>query len=97
MHAARHGGWGITDAPGLDARGLVVEGGSLVEVTDSGFTGTFNSAVWCHGERSRCSLSRVSVKQCGGYGALYCSHGALLEAALVEEEGDFFCYLNFFL
>jgi len=75
-------------APGLDARGLVVEGGSLVEVTDSGFSGTFNSAVWCHGDRSRCSLSRVSVKQCGGYGALYCSHAGLLEAALVEEEGN---------
>ena len=77
-------------APGLDARGLVVEGGSLVEMSNSGFSGTFNSAVWCHGERSRCRLSRCSVKQCGGYGALYCSHGGLLEAALVEEEGNLF-------
>merc|ERR1712032_216970 len=28
------------------------------------------------------------VKQCGGYGALYCSHGGQLEASLVEEEGN---------
>jgi len=75
-------------APGLDARGLIVEGGSLVAVTDTGFSGTFNSAVWCHGEGSKCTLTRVSVKQCGGYGALYCSHAALLEAELVEEEGN---------
>ena len=83
-------------APGLDARGLVVEGGSLVEMSNSGFSGTFNSAVWCHGERSRCRLSRCSVKQCGGYGALYCSHGGLLEAALVEEEGNLFFSLFLF-
>ena len=73
-------------APGLDARGLVVEGGSMVEVVDTEFSETFNSAVWCHGEGSRCSLIRDKVKECGGYGALYCSHGAQLEASLIQEE-----------
>ena len=75
-------------APGLDARGLVVEAGSLVEVTDTEFSGTFNSAVWCHGEGSKCTLTGGFVKQCGGYGALYCSHGGQLEASLVEEGGN---------
>ena len=81
-------------APGLEARGLVVNGGSLVAVTDTGFSGTFNSAVWCHGEGSKCRLTRVSVKQCGGYGALYCSHAGLLEATSVEEEGNLFYLFN---
>ena len=79
-------------APGLDARGLVVEAGSLVEVTDTEFSGTFNSAVWCHGEGSKCTLSGGFVKQCGGYGALYCSHGGQLEASLVEEGGTFLIF-----
>ena len=72
-------------ASGLDARGLVVEAGSLVDLVDSEFSETFNSAVWCHGEESKCSLTNVVVKRCGGYGALYCSHGARLEASRVEQ------------
>ena len=72
-------------ASGLDARGLVVEAGSLVDLVDSEFSETFNSAVWCHGEASKCSLTNVVVKRCGGYGALYCSHGARLEASRVEQ------------
>ena len=54
------------EAAGLEARGLVVEGRSRVEVEDCQFLATFSSAVWVKGREAHCRLARVAVKQCGG-------------------------------
>lgn len=52
-------------APGVEARGLVVAAGARATVTNSSFTATFNSAVWCWKE-AWCRLEQVKVKDCGG-------------------------------
>ena len=85
-------------APGLEARGLVVEGGSRVTVTNTTFTSTWNSGVWVQGG-GRCRLERGAVRSCGGwvvcfllpcprYGALYCTTGGCLEVEDVEQEAN---------
>ena len=63
--------------PGLDARGIVVDKQSSVDIDTCNIHDTWNSGIWARGG-SACSISESSVVRCGGYGALYSTNGATL-------------------
>ena len=66
--------------PGLDARGVVLDKQSHVEIDTCNIHDTWNSGVWARGG-SACSILDSSVSRCGGYGALYSTNGATLRAS----------------
>ena len=63
---------------GLDARGLVVDRGAVVEMDGTAIHDTWSSGIWARGG-SRALVSRSSVRRCGGYGAVYCTNGSFLK------------------
>ena len=74
------------EAPGLDARGVVIEGSKETVLEDCSLENCFSSGVWVKG--GRCRVVGGSVVGCGGYGALYCTNGATMVVDRVKQEGN---------
>ena len=72
----------ITGA-GLEARGVVLDRASHVTLDTCQLHDTWSSAVWARGASSGHVLDS-SVARCGGYGALYCTNGALIKMDKVK-------------
>ena len=64
-------------APGLEARGIVVDRGGELEVEQTSLHHTWASGLWARGA-SRVVLRESQVRDCGGYGAVYCTNGSSL-------------------
>ena len=69
----------ITDcdisAPGLEGRGIVLDQGAELELAGTSLHDTWNSGLWARGT-SRAVVRDSRLSQCGGYGAVYCTHGS---------------------
>ena len=78
----------ITGA-GLEARGVVLDRASHVTLDTCQLHDTWSSAVWARGASSGHVLDS-SVARCGGYGALYCTNGAVIKMDKVKAVGTEF-------
>ena len=75
------------EAPGLDARGVVVDGSSNVLIENCTIENCFNSGVWAKGG-SLCHVEGGKIDGCGGYGAIYCTNGATMRVDRVKQGGN---------
>ena len=67
-------------SPGLEARGVVLDRHSHVDMDTCTVHDTWNSGVWARGE-STCTITSSTVIQCGGYGAIYSTNGAVIKVS----------------
>ena len=65
-------------APALECRGIICDGNSSVNISNTNFHDCQNAAVWVT-NKSVGSISGSTIKDCGGYGSIYSTFGAKVE------------------
>merc|ERR1712106_382077 len=71
----------------MGARGVVVDGSSIVGIEDCTMENCFNSGVWAKGGGC-CTIKGGSISGCGGYGAIYCTNGATIRMERVKQSAN---------
>ena len=73
--------------PGLESRGVVLDRHSHVDLDSCNIHDTWNSGVWARGD-STCTITSSTVAQCGGYGSIYSTNGAVIKVDEVKQSSN---------